>query len=232
MSKKIAFLSAEFSVTPKLPIFAGGLGVLAGDILYQADDLGLPLVGITLFHQEGCFNQRVDAQGVIREDFLKFSPVEAGLQDTGVTVEVPFPDRIVVLKVWKQVVGKIPLYLLDTDVPENNEVDRKMAYRLYDGRVWPPRIERDLLLGVGGVRALRKLEKDVSLWHINDDHTAFSLFERIRERVAKGESLSAAREAVRKETVYTTHTPSLAAESIFDLDETAAVLAMTHRWPG
>lgn len=221
---KIAYLSPEFALSDELPIYAGGLGVLAADILYQASDLDLPLVGVTLFYPAGCFHQRVDSEGNVREECIRLDPQKAGLAETGVTVVVPFPDRKVHLKVWKKVVGKAALYFLDANTPENSERDREMAYRLYDGRVWPPHIERDALLGVGGVRALRKLGEDILIWHINDDHTSFSLLERIRELMAEGKSLASARAEVKKETVFTTHTPDLGAESAFPLEEAGPYL--------
>lgn len=216
---KIAYLSPEFAIANELPIYAGGLGVLAGDILYQASDLDLPFVGVTLFYAEGCFRQWIDREGNPQEECVKIDPRKADLVETGVTVEVPFPDRNLYLKVWKKSVGKSTLYLLDTDIPENSELDRTMAYRLYDGRGWPPHIERDALLGIGGVRALRRLGEDILLWHLNDDHTSFSLLERIREQMARGEDLESAREKVRKETVFTIHTPDPGAESTFTPEE-------------
>lgn len=216
---KIAYFSPEFALSDELPIFAGGLGVLAADLFYQADDLNLPLVGVTLFYLAGCFYQHVDEKGNVREECIDLNPQKLNLMETGVTVEVPFPDRKVFLKVWKKEIGKTTLYLLDTDIPENKERDRTLAHRLYDGRAWPPHIERDMLLGVGGVRALRKLGEKIAVWHLNDDHTSFSFLEFIREKVAAGEGLESARAEVREETVFTTHTPDPGAESVFPFVE-------------
>jgi len=229
MSKKVAYLSAEFAVSPELPTFAGGLGVLAADTLYQASDRNLPLVGVTLFYVAGCFNQWLDEEGNPREECVRVDPRRAGLADTGVVVKVPLPGRSVHLKVWKKKVGKSTLYLLDADLPENSELDRTMAHRLYDGRALPSRVERSALLGVGSVRALRELGEEIAVWHINDDHTAFSILERIRERLSEGDSLVAARAKVKEETVFTTHTPSLGAESVFGLGEMEGVLKALFR---
>jgi len=216
---KIAYFSPEFALSDELPIFAGGLGVLAADILYQARDLDLPLVGVTLLYLAGCSHQRVDEEGNVKEECIKLNPQEAGLSETGVVVEVPFPDRKVYLKVWKKEIEGVNLYLLDTDLPKNSEADRTLAYRLYDGRDWPPHIERDALLGIGGVRALRKLGEEISVWHLNDDHTSFCLLERIRERVRGGDNFEEACQRTGEETVFTTHTIDPGAESIFTFGE-------------
>ncbi len=226
---KVAYLCAEFAVSPELPTFAGGLGVLAADVLHQASDSRLPVVGVSLLYAAGCFNQWLDEEGNPREECIRIDSRKAGLSDTGVIVDVSLSDRVVYLKVWKKEIGNVLLYLLDADIPENSELDRTMAYRLYDGRERPSRLERSLLFGVGAVRALRKLGEDISLWHLNDDHSSFSVLERIRERVSAGEDLAAARRRVKEETVYTTHTPVAAAESVFGLAEAKPALAALFR---
>jgi len=229
---KIVYFSPEFALSNELPIYAGGLGVLAADILHQASDLNLPLVGVTLFYLAGCFHQQVDKEGNVREECVRLNPKKLGLMETGATVEVPFPDRKVYLKVWKKEIGKAVLYLLDTDIPKNRELDRTLAHRLYDGRAWLPHIERDALLGIGGVRTLRRLGEEVAVWHLNDDHTSFSLLELIREKIAEGESLESAQAQVRKETVFTTHTPDPGARSAFTFEEMKPHLeALFHGLP-
>jgi starch phosphorylase len=222
--KKAAYLCAEFAISPALPTFAGGLGVLAADTLYQASDLDLPIIGVTLFYAAGCFNQWLDEEGNPQEQCIRIDPRRAGIVDTGVMVDVPLPGRTVFLKVWKKEVGNTVFYLLDPDVPENGTRDRSLAERLYDGRGQPSRIESGFLMGVGAVRALRELGEEISLWHINDDHASFSILERIRKLISEGKSLAKAQEEIKKRTVYTTHTPSLGAESTFRLEEVRPLL--------
>lgn len=255
MKPKIAYLSSEFALSDDLPIYAGGLGILAADVLRQAADDNFPLVGVTLFYREGFFKQRIDAAGNQEHFYEKIDPAAAGLVDLDHLLEIPFParnasparhagashagwrsdaggpDRKIYLKIWQknvqstnQPINQSTLYLLDADVPENSSPDRTIAYRLYE-RVWAPHLDDDLLLGIGGVRLFRKLGIPVKVWHINDDHASFNILERIREYLGQGLSLSAAREKVKAETIFTTHTPVGGAESKFSKEEITPILA-------
>jgi len=244
MESKIAYLSSEFALSDDLPIYAGGLGILAADILYQAADDNVPLVGATLFYREGFFKQQIDEQGNQKHYYEKIDTEKVGLVDLDHLLEIPFPNRKVYLKIWKKDVfpteqpnnqttklreselqpseartaQPASLYLLDADLPENSPTDRKLAYRLYE-RVWAPHVDHDLLLGIGSVKLFRQLGIPIKTWHINDDHASFNILERLREYLGSGLTLSQAREKVKAETVFTTHTPVGGAESKFSRQE-------------
>ncbi|MEX2115608.1 MAG: alpha-glucan family phosphorylase, partial [Bacteroidota bacterium] len=222
-SPRIAYISAEFALSDDLPTYAGGLGILAADILYQAAESRFPLCGISILYKEGFFQQKVDEEGKQTHFYPQIDPLKAGLEETGETIEVPLPNRSLKLKIWRKEVdssqftangGKSDLYLLDADIEENSPEDRKITDRLYE-RVWAPHIFDDLVLGIGSVRAARKLGLPIETWHINDDHGSFNILERLREKLAEGLSLEEAREAVKSQTVFTTHTPVGGAESKF-----------------
>ncbi|MEX1061931.1 MAG: alpha-glucan family phosphorylase [Patescibacteria group bacterium] len=230
MDPKVAYLSAEFALDDALPIYAGGLGVLAADILYQAADQNLPLAGITIFYREGFFQQKIDPNGTQKSFYKRISPEDAGLEDTGQVIKVTLTDHEISLKIWRKDVSfaggnSVPLYLMDAELKENRPEDRKINDRLYE-RVWAPHIIDDLILGVGSVRLARQLNLPIKVWHINDDHGTLNILERLREQMVQGLSLSEAREKVKAETVFTTHTPVDGAESKFTRGELFPLLTV------
>ena len=211
----VAYFSLEFGVDERLPIYAGGLGVLAGDHLKSASDLGVPLVGVGLFYGQGYFRQEM-AQGRQREQYQRNDPAELGLAPTGVTVRVEIGDEGIEAAVWRLEVGSVPLLLLDADLPENPEWARAFTARLYGGDR-ETRIGQELVLGVGGIRALSSLGFEPTVFHLNEGHAAFAGLERMRVLVEKrGASFDEALEDVRHTTVFTTHTPVPAGNETFN----------------
>jgi starch phosphorylase len=230
----IAYFSMEFGLHETLPIYSGGLGVLAGDHLKEASDLGLPLVGVGLMYAEGYFSQRIADDGWQEAQNnpidIESLPILLVMDEEGkpLTVSVEFPDRAVTAWIWELRVGRVPLYLLDTDLDENSPADRQLTARLY----WSDldlRIAQEMLLGVGGVRALRALGYDPTVWHMNEGHAAFLTLERARELVAAGETFEAAAAKTRPRSVFTTHTPVPAGNDEFPLWLTDKHLAAL--WP-
>lgn len=216
----IAYFCAEYGFHESLPIYSGGLGILAGDHCKAASDIGLPFVAVGLLYRQGYFKQNIDAQGnqlasYLDLDFqtLPISPA-ADADGRAVNVTVELPGRTVLARVWQAAIGRIRLYLLDTDLPENSPNDRQITYRLYGGDR-RTRIEQELVLGIGGVRALRALKLAPTAWHINEGHSAFQVLERMREHVHSGESPGMALEMVASSTVFTTHTPVPAGHDVF-----------------
>jgi starch phosphorylase len=211
----VAYFSLEFAVDERLPIYAGGLGVLAGDHLKSASDLGVPLVGVGLFYREGYFRQEV-AEGQQREQYALNAPAELGLVRTDATVPVEMGDETIEAAVWRLDIGAVPLLLLDTDLPENPEWARALTARLYGGDR-ETRIGQELVLGVGGIRALAALGFEPTVFHLNEGHAAFAGLERMRVLVEEqGASFDEALEDVRRATVFTTHTPVPAGNETFD----------------
>jgi starch phosphorylase len=207
----IAYFCAEFGFHESLPIYSGGLGILAGDHCKTASDLNLPFVGLGLLYRQGYFTQHIDARGQqtaqYRDTDFDDLPIFPVLRPDGspLIVPVPFPGRDVLAKVWQVRVGKITLYLLDTALSENSPHDRDITHRLYGGDR-TTRIEQELLLGIGGVRALSAMGVSPTVWHINEGHAAFLILERIREKVGAGLDFMSALEATASNTVFTTHT--------------------------
>lgn len=200
----VAYLSLEFGLTDRFAQYAGGLGVLAGDHLKAASDLRLPLVGVGLFYRHGVFHQAIT--GTEQTEYFKsVEPSDVGVVDTGVMVEVPFPGRTVHARVWRTDVGRIPLILLDTDVERNERADREITDALYLGSQ-QHRIDQELILGVGGGRALHALGWDVGVHHLNEGHAGFITLELI-DRVIENGDVQSAVDVIRKGTVFTTHTP-------------------------
>lgn len=217
----IAYFCAEFGLHESLPIYSGGLGILAGDYCKAASDLGLPFVAVGLMYHQGYFTQIIDEHAEQRAEFhphrLEDLPITPALGPDGRPVEIQlgFPGRNVAVRVWQAMVGHLKLYLLDTDVPSNHDEDRAITYQLYGGdRI--TRLSQEIVLGIGGVRALRALGITPAVWHINEGHAAFLVLERCREHVGKGMPLSAALEQVAGATVFTTHTPVPAGHDVFD----------------
>jgi starch phosphorylase len=225
---RIAYFCAEFAITESLPIYSGGLGVLAGDHLKAASDLGLPLVAVGLLYRYGYFRQVIDETGYQREaydrldtDGVAVKPV-LNAQGAPVLVEVPFPGRTVRAKVWLAQVGRVPLYLLDTDLPENREDDRWISGHLYGGDQ-DTRIRQEIVLGIGGLRALRAVlapEAQPAVLHMNEGHSAFLSLELARERLASGEAKTFDEAAlqVAPQLAFTTHTPVAAGHDEFHGD--------------
>jgi starch phosphorylase len=221
--RSIAYFSAEFGLHVSLPIYSGGLGILSGDQAKESSDLGLPFVGIGFLYPQGYFTQRINADGwqeVIHEklNFALASAVAAkNAEGHEVMIEVELPGRPVYAKVWRIQVGRVPIFLMDTDVDVNAPSDRELAARLYGGDR-EMRLVQEFVLGIGGVRALRALGYRPSVWHLNEGHSAFSVLERAREFVQAGMTFDQAREAVRATTVFTTHTPVPAGNDAFAFD--------------
>jgi len=220
--QEIAYFSTEYGLHETLPFYAGGLGVLSGDHIKEASDLGLPLVAMGFLYTRGYFTQKISEDGWQEAHYvrLKFDelPVLAVLDDNDapVTVNVSLPGRDVLARIWMIQVGRIPLYLLDSDVEGNSPTDRELTSRLY-GSDLDLRISQEILLGVGGVRALKALGHQPSIWHMNEGHSAFMALERVRERVSEGYTFEEAKEIVKGKTVFTTHTPVPAGSDEFPL---------------
>ncbi|MGI8914012.1 MAG: alpha-glucan family phosphorylase [Chloroflexota bacterium] len=221
---QIAYLSAEFGLTECLQIYSGGLGILAGDHMKAASDVGLPLVGVGLLYQEGYFRQYLNPDGWQQErypqnDFHNL-PVQPVTSDDGdqLTITIDFPGRPVLVRLWKVQVGRVPLYLLDTNDPQNREADRAITNQLYGGDN-EKRIEQEMVLGIGGVRALDRLGFHPSVYHMNEGHSAFLALERIRNLMAERHlSFEEAKVLAASGNVFTTHTPVSAGSDYFPSD--------------
>jgi starch phosphorylase len=219
----VAYFSAEFAIHNSLPIYAGGLGILAGDTCKEASDLGLPLVGIGLMHPQGLFRQHITPDGwqeEIREDldFTK-SPINRVLtaEGKGVLSNVSLGETTVAIGAWRVSVGCVNIYLVDTNLEENSIDDRQLANHLYAADM-DVRIRQEIVLGIGGVRILRALGIQPAVWHANEGHAAFMMLERIREETAKGIPLDQAIRKVQATTVFTTHTPLPAGHDVFSAE--------------
>lgn len=219
---QIAYFSMEYGLHETLPIYSGGLGVLAGDHLKEASDLGLNLVGVGFLYSEGYFTQRISEDGwqeAINQPLdIASLPLLPVLDENGGprTVSVEFPDHSVVLRIWEVRVGRVPLYLLDANLEVNRPEDRLLTARLYWSNL-ERRIMQEMLLGIGGVRALRLLGYQPASWHMNEGHAAFLTLERVREYMVQGLSFEEAAARVRLESVFTTHTPVPAGNDEFPL---------------
>ena len=220
----VVYLSAEFGLHESVSIYSGGLGLLAGDHLKAASDIGLPFIGVGLLYREGYFRQYLNADGWQQErypknDFYNMS-IELLRGKTGkeIIVEVAYPASIVKARIWRCQVGRVPLYLLDCDFEENEEDDRETTARLYGGDR-DVRIRQEIMLGMGGIRALRKLGIHPTTYHMNEGHSAFMTLERIRDLVKKeGMTFRQAADSVKAGSVFTTHTPVPAGNDMFSPD--------------
>ncbi len=233
--QSIAYFSMEFGLHETLPIYSGGLGVLAGDHLKEASDLGLPLAGVGLLYTEGYFSQHISEDGwqeainnPLNFDALPLLPV---LQEDGtpLTFSVDFPDGPATGRIWEVRVGRTPLYLLDTNIDINPPMTRQLTTRLY----WSDinlRIMQEILLGIGGARALRALGMNPTVWHMNEGHAAFLTLERIRELVQQGQAFETALAETKKNNIFTTHTPVPAGNDEFPLWLVDKYLSSF--WPG
>ncbi len=223
-NKTIAYFSAEFGLHESLPIYSGGLGILSGDHCKSASDLGLPFVGVGFLYPQGYFTQHIAEDGTQEAIYerLDFSdaPVTAAKDNEGreVLISVELPGRNVYARVWRVQVGRIPLFLLDTDVEMNAEPDRELAARLYGGD-HEIRIAQEIVLGIGGVRALRAMGIRPAVFHMNEGHSAFLSLERVRELVQEQHlTFFQAQQVVMASSVFTTHTPVPAGNDAFAFD--------------
>ena len=216
----IAYFSAEFALHQSLPIYAGGLGVLAGDHCKEASDLGIPLIGVGFMYPQGYFHQTVSPEGWQQEIYERLNwetaPIDRAATPEGTPcfVAVPLGNRTVLVAVWRIRLGRVKLYLLDTDLEENAPWDRELTARLYGGDR-EIRIQQEIVLGIGGVRALKALGSSPQVWHLNEGHAAFVCLQRIRDLIEHGESFESALEEVRQSTIFTTHTPVPAGHDAF-----------------
>jgi starch phosphorylase len=219
----IAYFSLEFAIHSSLSIYAGGLGVLAGDYCKEASDLGLPLVGLGFMYPQGYFHQHISDNGWQEEIYeqLNFNeaPIKPVLTHQGqqLTVDMPLDSRSVKVAVWQVNVGRVKLYLLDADIEENSPADRQLSTRLYVGDR-EMRLQQEIVIGIGGVRVLRALGIEPTIWHANEGHSTFMMLERARELVENGLDFTEAANTVRASTVFTTHTPVPAGNDVFSLD--------------
>lgn len=217
----IAYFSAEFAIAECIPVYAGGLGILAGDHLKSASDLGLPMVGVGLLYQEGYFRQYLSADGWQQESYpindLYNMPLRIRRDEDGnpLIISVEFPGRQVKAQVWQADVGRVPLFLLDTNIPENSPEDQDIIDELYGGDI-EMRIKQEVILGIGGVRVLDAIGLAPSVYHMNEGHSAFLAIERIRMLMEQeGISFAEAREVATASNVFTTHTPVPAGIDLF-----------------
>ena len=218
-----AYFSLEFAIHNSLPLYAGGLGVLAGDFCKESSDLGLPLVAVGFMYPQGYFHQHISADGWQEQihEQLNFSeaPISRVLNAEGqpLTVEVPLDARSIHIGVWQVNVGRVKLYLLDTNVEGNSEPDRELSARLYAGDQ-EMRLEQQIIIGIGGVRILRALNINPVIWHLNEGYTAFIVLERIREYISQGLSFNDALDKIRATTVFTLHTTSASVGDTYSAD--------------
>ena len=229
-ARPVAYLSAEFGIHESIPVYSGGLGTLAGDHLKSASDLGIPIVGVGLLYAQGYFNQRLDTEGWQRESYSE-TPVgqlpadEAIVDGKPLRISVDTRDSRIVLRVWRLPVGSAVLLLLDSDVEENPGEQRELTGRLYGGDS-QVRIKQELILGVGGIRALQALGIQPGVLHLNEGHSAFAVLEMARQKmVADGIDFETAFRRAGDRTVFTTHTPVEAGHDRFGGDLVEATLA-------
>ncbi len=218
--KIIAYFSFEFGLHNSLPIYSGGLGVLSGDHAKETSDLGLPFVGVGFFYPQGYFRQRIPSHGwqesIYPQIDMNQAPIRVLRDERGqeILVDVPLSGRHVFARVWYVQAGRTNLYLMDTDVDENAPWDRELSARLYSGDS-EMRIRQEIMLGIGGVRLLRRLNIQPHVYHMNEGHSAFLLLELIREKVVSGMSFEEAAAQVKKQSIFTTHTPVPAGHDAF-----------------
>ena len=230
---RIAYFSMEYGLDRSLSIYSGGLGVLSGDHLKSASDLGVPLVGVGLLYRSGYFRQTIDAEGNQQHYYPSFDFTRLPLRPVAtrsgrdLVVDVPLADREVKARVWLCQVGRVPLLLLDTDIPANDPADRPITNILYvRGR--PMRLAQEIVLGIGGERALAACGIEPSIYHVNEGHSSLLQLERLHRGLEAGESFESALRHVKETTVFTTHTPVPAGNERFDVDLASRYLAT---WP-
>ncbi len=224
--RPVAYFCAEFGFHNSVPIYSGGLGILAGDHCKGSSDLGLPLVAVGLFYQRGYFDQRVrldgwqeDSDEIVDPDLIPITPL-TGMRGAPYIAVIQTFGRPVHVRVWSMRVGRVPVYLMDTALEENHPDDRALLSKLY-GEGEDLRLRQEWILGAGGVRVLRALGQEPAVWHANEGHASFMMLERVRELVASGTSFEEAVAAVRATSVFTTHTPVPAGHDNFDATHVA-----------
>ncbi len=224
-ARPVAFLCAEYGVHVSMPVYSGGLGALAGDLLKEASDCAVPFVAVGLMYRKGYFRQRIDAGGWQHEYWIDTDPqrLPAALVTTGVgeqplTIEVPIYDADVIAQIWRVDVGRVPLFLLDTDLPENGPVERWITARLYESDEHI-RLAQYVLLGAGGVRALTALGVEPGVIHLNEGHAMLAPVQLACQGLHSGEALSAGLAAARERTVFTTHTPVPAGNDTYPAEQ-------------
>jgi glycogen phosphorylase len=216
----IAYFSAEFALHQSLPLYAGGLGVLAGDHCKEAGDLGVPLIGVGFMYPQGYFHQHISAEGWQEESYERLNWSDAAIDRALLPdgkpciTAVPLGERTVLVSVWRVRLGRVTLYLLDTDLEENAPWDRELSARLYGGDR-ETRVQQEIVLGIGGVRALKALGISPGAFHLNEGHAGFVVLQRIRDLIERGTSFEAALQEIRQTTVFTTHTPVPAGHDAF-----------------
>ncbi|ASJ12016.1 maltodextrin phosphorylase [Thermococcus thioreducens] len=228
--KPIVYLCMEYGISRSLPIYSGGLGILAGDHVKTASDLGLPFIAIGLLYKHGYFRQEIDRDGRQREVFPEYKPEEMpikpvlGKDGKPLLIGVPIEDRIVYARAFEVAVGRVKIYLLDTDVPENSADDRTICDYLYNAEI-DKRIKQEILLGIGGMRLLRALGIEPGVVHLNEGHPAFANLQRMAWYMEEGLTFTEALSIVRGTTVFTTHTPVPAGHDRFPIEEVRKRLA-------
>ncbi len=228
--RPVAFLCSEYGVHVSLPVYSGGLGALAGDLLKEASDLAVPLAAVGLMYRKGYFRQRIDASGWQHEYWVDTDPdrlpaaLVTGPDDAPVTITVPIFDNEVTAQIWRVDIGRVPLFLLDSDVPENGTLDRWITARLYDSDP-VTRLAQYVLLGVGGIRALRAVGIEPGVIHLNEGHAALAPVELAAEELGRGADLAGALEAARGRTVFTTHTPVAAGNDSYPREQAEDAIA-------
>ena len=220
----IAYFSAEYGLDETIPIYSGGLGILSGDHLKSASDLGLPFVAVGMLYKEGYFIQKLNKYGEQENNYIKADlnnlPIEAVKDSEGkdLKITVDYPERKLYLKVWKINVGRIKLYLMDSDIDENSEEDKKVTLQLYGGDQ-DMRIKQEIVLGMGGVKLLKTLGLNPTVYHMNEGHSSFLTLELIKDLMEEKKiSFEMAKDITTSKTVFTTHTPVPAGNDIFPLD--------------
>ena len=227
--RPIAFFCAEYGVHPSLPIYSGGLGALAGDILKEASDRALSLVAIGLLYRQGYFRQRLDVSGWQQEYWIDIDPerlpaaLVRGPDGRPLTITAPIRGSEVTAQIWCVAVGRVPLLLLDADRPENGRLERWITSQLYPADPIT-RLSQYALLGVGGIRALAALGIEPALVHLNEGHAAFAALELARSEAPQGASVESALEAARQRTVFTTHTPVAAGNETYSREDVISTL--------
>ncbi|OKY76813.1 MAG: alpha-glucan phosphorylase [Desulfobulbaceae bacterium DB1] len=217
---KVVYFSAEYGLHHSLPFYAGGLGFLAGDFLKECSDLNVPLIAIGFMYPEGYLHQRINDNGMQESVRIRLDRNQASIsrvrdaQGNQLVVQVPVIDPPMYVAVWRVDVGRVPLYLLDTDLDINAPVYRGISSRLYTGDI-EKRLQQEIVLGIGGMEVLETLRVEHAVVHLNEGHAAFALLERLRDRIKGGMSIAQAFDHVKKTTIFTTHTPVAAGHDIF-----------------
>jgi starch phosphorylase len=228
-ARPVAFLCAEYGVHVSMPIYSGGLGALAGDLLKEASDCAVPLVAVGLMYRKGYFRQRIDAGGWQHEYWVDTDPqrlpaaLVTGPDERPLTIEVPIYDADVTAQIWRVDVGRIPLFLLDTDLPENGAVERWITARLYESDEHI-RVAQYVLLGAGGVRALTALGFEPGVIHLNEGHAMLAPVQLAAQELHSGQDLSVGLAAARERTVFTTHTPVPAGNDTYPTEQMEAAI--------